>query len=36
MSLQRDLLSVAQQINNEIREQGFGKADVSTHYHEII
>ncbi len=36
MSLQRDILSVAQQINSDIREQGFGKIDISTHYYEII
>lgn len=38
MSFQRDLLSVAQKINNEIMERGFGKIDVSisTHYYEIL
>lgn len=36
MSLQRDFLSIAQQINNDIKEQGLSKIDISTRYNEII
>lgn len=36
MSLHRDLLFAAQQINDEIRKQGFDQINVSTHYYRIL